>query len=47
MPTRPDEHFPDVSAFFPRRQRRVSARFACRNRVLLGTRGGGAACLRR
>ncbi|WP_158019886.1 hypothetical protein [Photorhabdus thracensis] len=57
MPTGPDGHFPDVSAFFPRRQRRVSPRFACRNRVsprfacrnrvLLGTRGGGAACLRR
>ncbi|WP_160171146.1 hypothetical protein [Photorhabdus temperata] len=43
MPTGPDGHFPDVSAFFPRRQRRVSPRFACRNRVLLGTRGGGAA----
>ncbi|WP_188093423.1 hypothetical protein [Photorhabdus heterorhabditis] len=47
IPTRPDGHFVDVSAFFPRRQCRVSACFACQNRVLSGTRGGGAACLRR
>ncbi|WP_387693094.1 hypothetical protein [Photorhabdus sp. RM71S] len=47
MPTRPDGHFADVSAFFPRRQHRVAAPFSCRNRVLSGTRDGGAACLRR
>ncbi|WP_157835538.1 hypothetical protein [Photorhabdus australis] len=47
IPTRPDGHFADVSAFFPQRQRRVSARFSCPNWFLLGTRGGGAACLRR
>ncbi|WP_158019930.1 MULTISPECIES: hypothetical protein [Photorhabdus] len=47
IPTRPDGHLADVSVFFPRRQRRVLARFSCHNRVLSGTRGGGAACLRR
>ncbi|WP_235525596.1 hypothetical protein, partial [Photorhabdus heterorhabditis] len=47
IPTRPDGHFVDVSSLFPRCQCRVSACFACQNRVLSGTRGGGAACLRR
>ncbi|WP_387693288.1 hypothetical protein [Photorhabdus sp. RM71S] len=47
MPTRPDGHFADCSSLFPRRQRRVSARFSCQNWVLSGTRDGGAACLRR